>query len=450
MLFWFATASLEGGGLMKMTIHKTIFDFGDRHLCKDASLLSGRRMWLKTFPCTRTRFSLLRAIICVLAVAVQATVSQGENLQASSARHEHGYFLYVGTYTDADSKGIYGYRFDAETGRLAPLGVAAEVVNPSFVITDRAHRHLYAVTEMTERGPDPYKTNGYISSFSIDSKTGSLTFLNKVSSGGGGPCHLVVDRSGKILFVANYGSGNVASFAIEPDGRIGVMTGQDQQSGSSIDPKRQQGPHAHAVVLSPDNRFLFVPDLGLDRILIYRVDEAKRSFTPNNPSYVSVKPGLGPRHFLFGAEARFAYAVCEMGSSVVAFSYDDQSGRLGPVQTISTLPPDFSGEDNSAEIQSSPSGHFLYVSNRGNDSIAVFQVDMRTGLLNKVQIVPTQGKIPRNFVIDPTGRYLLVANQNSNNIVVFAINPDSGQLTPTTQVTNVPSPVSILFVSAQK
>jgi 6-phosphogluconolactonase len=385
----------------------------------------------------------------VIAVAVLAVAAQGENLPASSAHHQRGYYVYVGTYTDADSKGIYGYRFDAGTGILTPLGIAAEVVNPSFVVTDPAHRHLYAVTEMTEQGPDPYKTNGYISSFSIDSKTGSLTFLNKVSSGGGGPCHLVVDRSGKILFVANYGSGNVASFAIEPDGRIGAMTGLDQQSGSSIDPKRQQGPHAHAVVLSPDNRFLFVPDLGLDRILIYRVDEAKRTFTANNPSYVSVKPGLGPRHFIFGAEARFAYAICEMGSSVVAFSYDHQSGKLTPIQTISTLPPEFSGEDNSAEIQAGPSGHFLYVSNRGNESIAVFQIDMKTGLLNKIQIVPTQGKIPRNFAIDPTGNYLLVANQNSNGIVVFLIDSHSGQLTPTTQAVNVSSPVSILFVPAQ-
>ena len=406
-------------------------------------------MWLKTWPIRRTSFGLLRAIECVIAVAVLAVAAQGENLPASSAHHQRGYYVYVGTYTDADSKGIYGYRFDAGTGILTPLGIAAEVVNPSFVVTDPAHRHLYAVTEMTEQGPDPYKTNGYISSFSIDSKTGSLTFLNKVSSGGGGPCHLVVDRSGKILFVANYGSGNVASFAIEPDGRIGAMTGLDQQSGSSIDPKRQQGPHAHAVVLSPDNRFLFVPDLGLDRILIYRVDEAKRTFTANNPSYVSVKPGLGPRHFIFGAEARFAYAVCEMGSSVVAFSYDHQSGKLTPIQTISTLPPEFSGEDNSAEIQAGPSVHFLYVSNRGNDSIAVFQIDMKTGLLNKIQIVPTQGKIPRNFAIDPTGNYLLVANQNSNGIVVFLIDSHSGQLTPTTQAVNVSSPVSILFVPAQ-
>jgi 6-phosphogluconolactonase len=354
----------------------------------------------------------------------------------------------VGSYTGANSKGIYSYLFDEQQGRLSALGLAAEVVNPSFVVSDPANRHLYAVTEMSEQGPNAYKVSGFISSFSIDPKTGSLTFLNKVSSGGGGPCHLVVDKTGKILFVANYGSGNVASFAIEADGRIGEMTGKDQHSGSSVNPQRQQGPHAHAVVLSPDNRFLFVPDLGLDRILIYRIDEAKQSFTANNPSYVSVNPGLGPRHLVFGARAKFAYAICEMSSSVVAFSYDHESGKLTQVQTISTLPADFSGEDNSAEIAVSPSGRFLYASNRGNDSIAVFQVDMNTGLLNKIQNAPTQGQIPRNFVIDPTGRYLLVANQNSNNIVVFAIDRTSGRITPTDQSAEISSPVSLLFLPA--
>jgi 6-phosphogluconolactonase len=398
----------------------------------------------------RARLRLVPVTLGVCAVAVLGVAFQRKNLLASTATDQHNYFVYVGTYTSAASKGIYGYNFDERTGLLAPSGVAAEVVNPSFVVTDPAHRHLYAVTEMSQRGPDAYKTDGYISSFSIDPRTGSLTFLNKVSSGGGGPCHLVVDKTGKILFVANYGSGNVVSFAIEADGRIGGITGKDQHSGSSVNPRRQQGPHAHAVVLSPDNRFLFVPDLGLDRILIYRIDEAKQSFTVNNPSYVSVNPGLGPRHFVFGAGAKFAYAVCEMGSSVVAFSYDHESGKLTPVQTVSTLPVDFSGEDNSAEIAVSPSGRFLYASNRGNDSITVFQVDMKTGLLNKIQIVPTQGKIPRNFIIDPAGRYLLAANQDSNNIVVFAIDMASGKLTPTGRATDISSPVSILFVPAQE
>ena len=407
-------------------------------------------MWFECWPFPRTRSGLLRTIVLVIVAAILTSVSRGQNLPAGSAHHRHDYFVYVGTYTGPESKGIYGYRFEEGTGSLVPLGIAAEVANPSFVVTDPAHQHLYAVTELTERGPNAYKVNGTISSFSIDSKTGSLTLLNKVSSGGGGPCHLVVDRSGKILFVANYGSGNVASFALDPDGRIGAMTGLDQHSGSSIDPRRQQGPHAHAVVLSPDNRFLFVPDLGLDRILIYRVDEAKRTFTHNDPSFVSVKPGLGPRHFVFGAEARFAYAVCEMGSSVVAFSYDRQSGKLTPIQTISTLPSDFSGQDNSAEIEVGPGGRFLYASNRGNDSITVFQIDAKSGLVNKIQIVPTQGKMPRNFVIDPTGRYLLAANQNSNNLAVFTIDSESGKLTPTTQTANVSAPVSILFVSAQE
>jgi 6-phosphogluconolactonase len=401
------------------------------------------------WPFERTHLRLLPAILCVMVVAVVGPVLQRENLSASTEQDRPSYFAYVGTYTGGDSKGIYGYRFEEGSGRLAPLGVAAEVVNPSFAVTDPAHRHLYAVTEMIEPGPDAYKVNGYISSFSTDPRTGSLTFLNKVSSGGGGPCHLVVDRTGKILFVANYGSGNVASFAIQADGRIGAMTGLDQQTGHSVDPRRQQGPHAHAVVLSPDNRFLFVPDLGLDRILIYRIDGAKRTFAPNNPAYVSVTPGLGPRHFVFGAGARFAYALCEMGSSVVAFSYDRAGGKLTPLQTISTLRPDFSGEDNSAEIQVGPSGRFLYASNRGDDSITVFKIDAKSGLLEKIQIVPTQGKTPRNFVIDPTGRYLLAADQDSHEIVVFTIDSGSGQLTPTGQVVRIPSPVCILLVPAQ-
>jgi 6-phosphogluconolactonase len=397
----------------------------------------------------RRRKASIRLSISTLGISAAAALAgtvQGGGLAASAAKARHSDFVYVGTYTGAMSKGIYGYIFDEGTGHLAPLGVAAEIVNPSFVVTDPARRHLYAVTEMTQRGADAYKTDGFISSFSIDPKTGSLAFLNRVSSGGGGPCHLVVDKTGRILFVANYGSGNVASFAIEADGRIGEMTGKDQHSGSSVNPRRQQGPHAHAVVVSPDNRFLFVPDLGLDRILIYRIDMAKRSFEPNTPSSVSVNPGLGPRHFVFGAGAKFAYAVCEMGSSVVTFSYDQGDGKLTPVQTVSTLPADFSGEDNSAEIEVSRSGRFLYASNRGNDSITVFQVDVKTGMLNKIQIVPTQGKIPRNFMIDPSGRYLLVANQNSNNIVVFAIDARSGQLTSTDEVAEVSSPVSILLV----
>jgi 6-phosphogluconolactonase len=360
------------------------------------------------------------------------------------------YLVYVGTYTAGTSKGIYNYHFDPKTGQLTPIGVAAEVVNPSFLVTDPQHRFLYAVTEMGQaRGPDAYKTNGSISSFSIDRKTGALTFLNKIDSGGGGPCHLVVDKTGKMLFVANYGSGSVASFAIKPDGSIGERTGFDQHTGSSVDPARQKGPHAHAVVLSPDNRFLFVPDLGTDQIKIYRVDAAKGTFTPNDPPFATVKAGYGPRHFTFGLGAKFAYAVCEMGSSVAVFSYDPAKGSLTPVQTISNLPSDFKGVNNSAEIEVDRSGRFLYASNRGNDSITAFAIDPVKGTLTNVQVVPTQGNMPRNFAIDPTGKYLIAANQKSNNMVVFSIDPKDGQLKPAGQTLDISSPVDILFVPAE-
>src|ERR1700761_4874261 len=237
------------------------------------------------------------------------------------------YLAYVGPYTASSSKGIYSFRFAPATGQLKPMGVAAELPNPAFLATDPQHRFLYAVTEMgNEPGADSYEKNGFLTSYSIDRKTGALKFLNKVDAGGGGSCHLVVDKTGKILFVANYGSGNVASFAIKADGSIGDRTGFYQHSGSSVNPARQKGPHAHAVVLSPDNRFLFVPDLGTDHIMIYRVDEARKSFAPNDPASAQVKSGYGPRHFAFGHGAKFAYALCEMGSSVAVFAYDSSNG----------------------------------------------------------------------------------------------------------------------------
>jgi 6-phosphogluconolactonase len=384
---------------------------------------------------------------CLLVLALVGCVMVPHPLHAAG---KLSFLVYVGTYTSSTSKGIYSYRFDSRTGKLTPIGVAAELPNPSFLATDPQHRFLYAVTEMgNEPGADSYKKNGLVSSYSIDRKTGALTLLNQVDAGGGGSCHLVVDKTGKTLFVANYGSGNVASFAIKADGSIGERTGFNQHTGSSVDPARQTGPHAHAVVLSPDNRFLFVPDLGTDQVNIYKVDAAKGTFAVNDPSFGTVKAGLGPRHFAFGRGAKFAYALCEMGSSVVVFSYDGAKGSLTPVQTISNLPSGFTGEDNSAEIEVDASGRFLYASNRGNDSITVFSIDPDKGTLTKVQVVPTQGNIPRNFAIDPTGKYLVAANQNSNNMVVFAIDPKDGQLKPAGQTVDIPSPVDILFVPAE-
>jgi 6-phosphogluconolactonase len=353
-------------------------------------------------------------------------------------------FVYVASSSDRPSRGIYAYRFDSKTGKLTAIGRVADVVSPGFLATDPHHRFLYVASDMDQ---DPKKT-GFLSSYSINSKTGALTLLNKADLDGG-PCHLVVDNTGRIIFAANYGNGTVASFALKSDGSIGQKTGFDQHTGKGPNAERQEGPHAHAVVISPDNRFLFVPDLGADQIKIYKIDVAKRTFTPNDPPFASVNPGLGPRHFVFGRGAKFAYVVCEMGSSVVAFAYDPVKGSLTPLQTISTLPAGFKGIDNSAEIDIGRTGRFLYASNRGHDSLTVFAIDPNKGTLTKVQVAPSLGKIPRNFALDPTGRFLLAGNQESDQLVVFAVDQTSGELTPAGQVVDVPAPDCILFVPSE-
>jgi 6-phosphogluconolactonase len=370
-----------------------------------------------------------------------ARLPMATRVSAQSVPATGSYFFYVATNPGPKSKGIYVYHFDAKTGQLSSMRLATGL-NSEWIATDPMHRTLYAVGN--SGGP-----HGSISSFSIDPKTGSLKFLNKADSGGRGPAHLEVDHTGKTLFVANYGSGSVASFAINADGSIGAKTGFDQHTGSGPNKDRQEGPHAHEAVLSPDNRFLFVPNLGSDQIKIYKFDAAKGTFAPNDPPFASVKAGLGPRHIVFGRGGKFAYVVCEMGSSVVVFSYGTAKGSLTPVQTISTLPADFTGIDNSSEIGIGRSGRFLYASNRGHDSLTVFAIDPQKGTLTKVQTVPSQGKVPRNFAIDPTGKYMVVANQLSDQMVVFAIDQKDGQLKATGQVLDIALPVSTLFVPAQ-
>jgi 6-phosphogluconolactonase len=377
----------------------------------------------------KTRLALLGFLTMVLSGALSA--------QSSS-------FVYVASQAADATKGIYAYRFSPKTGRLTSIGRVAELVEASFLATDPHHRVLYVASEAGEAEG----SNGFLSSYAIEPRSGALKLLNKAEMGGG-PCHLAVDKTGKILFVANYGNGTVASFALNPDGSIGKQTGFDQHSGKGPNAERQEGPHAHATVLSPDNRFLFVPDLGADQIKIYRVDTAKATFTPNDPSFASVKPGLGPRHLVFAPGGKFVYVICEMGSSVVAFAYDPVKGSLTQLQTISTLPANFNGIDNSSEIGISPSGRFLYASNRGHDSITVFAVDPDKGMLTKLRVVPTQGKIPRNFALDPTGKYLVAANQKSNQMLVFAVDQTTGLLQPTGQVMDIEEPVCVLFVPGE-
>ena len=354
---------------------------------------------------------------------------------------DNQYHLYVGAYTGPNNKGIPAFRYDASQLTFEPLGTVAEMERPSFLAFSPDRRFLYAVSELGNSG----KSEGYVYAFGIDRATGKLTFLNRQTSGGGGACHLVVDKTGKFLLVANYGTGSTASFPLNSDGSLGNLISKIQFEGSGPNQRRQKGPHAHAVVLSPDNRFLFVPDLGADRVRILRFDPSNGSLTANTPADVAVKPGAGPRHFTFSPNGRFAYLICEMGSLVVAFRYDSSAGSLTEIQTASTLPDGFTGENNSAEIEVDPSGRFLYASNRGHDSIAVFSIDDKTGKLERTQIESTQGRTPRNFAIDPTGRHLLAADQDSNRIVVFDRDSRTGKLTATGKTVDVPSPVCLLF-----
>lgn len=361
-------------------------------------------------------------------------------LIGTSVAAPKNYFAYFGTYTGAKSKGIYVSRFDAASGKLGPLSVAAEIVNPSFVAPHPNGRFLYAVSE--ENG------GGSVSAFSIDPKTGTLTFLNKVSSHGKGPCYVRVDKTGKAVMVANYSSGSFAVLPIAVDGKLGEASSFIQDEGKGTNPARQERPHAHSLNPSPDNRFAVGADLGLDKLFIFKFEAAEGTLTPNEPPFATVKPGSGPRHFAFHPNGKFAYVTNEMASTVVAFGWNATRGELHELQTVSTLPADFKGETTTAEIQVHPSGKFLYDSNRGADSIAVFSIDPRKGTLTAVDNTPTQGKEPRGFGIDPTGSFLITGNQKSDNIVVFRIDKATGRLTPTGQVAELGAPVCVKFVAA--
>jgi 6-phosphogluconolactonase len=326
------------------------------------------------------------------------------------------------------------------------LGLAAATENPSFVALSPNRHFLYAVNEVQKYQG---QASGGVSAFSVETRTGKLTFLNEVPSRGADPCYISLDKSGKFVLVANYTGGNVAVFPIQPDGRLGEATGFVQHAGAGPIHDRQEGPHAHWIEVTSDNRYAVVADLGLDELLVYHFDAAKGLLAPNEPPFAKTEPGAGPRHLAFHPDGKHAYVVNELGSTVNAFSFDAKTGTMHSEQTISTLPAGFSGHNDTAEIEAHPNGKFVYASNRGHDSIAVFAVDAKTGKLKLIEDVPTQGKTPRNFQIDPAGARLFVANQESGNIVAFAINPKTGHLTPTGETVRVPNPVCIKFVPAE-
>jgi 6-phosphogluconolactonase len=362
------------------------------------------------------------------------------------------YLVFVGTYTEKQqSKGVYAYRFDPASAELAPLGLAAETTNPSFLAIDPTRHFLYAVNEI-QRYKDA--SSGGVSAFAVASEkgsgpTGKLQLLNEVASRGADPCYIAFDKTGKYALVANYTGGSIAVFPVQPDGHIGDASAFVQHVGSSVNHERQEGPHAHWIESTPDNRFAIAVDLGLDKLLVYRFDEKKGTLAANNPPYAKLDPGAGPRHLAFSPNGRFAYVVNELQSTITAFAYDGRKGELQKLKTVSTLPKDFSGNNDTAEIKVHPSGKFLFASNRGHDTIALFSIDSKTGGLTLVDHFPTQGKTPRNFEIDPSGKFLFVANQETNNIVVFQITPSTGRLTATKQTVEVPAPVCLKFMAVE-
>ncbi len=346
---------------------------------------------------------------------------------------------YVGTYTDTAAKGIYALKWDGASRKFVSLGLQADVANPSFVAVSPSHKFLYAITERAARKD----STGSLSSYSIDPATGALKLINHVPAHGNTTAHLVVDATGKWLLVANYGSGSVAAFALKPDGSIGEETDFKQHTGSSVNAHRQMGPHPHEVVLSADNRFLYVPDLGLDKVFVYALDSATGKLTLS--STTDTRPGFGPRHMLLGKDGRFAYVLGEMGSAVAVMSADKASGKLTLLDAIDTVPPRLTEENNSAELALSSDGRFLYATNRGHDSVTVFAVNGRNGRLTHVQNIATRGKIPRGMALDQDGTHLLTGNQDSDTITVFDRDGKTGKLTFASQMRDVPTAVCILF-----
>ncbi len=348
--------------------------------------------------------------------------------------------VYFGTYKGggSSSKGIYRSRLDLKTGRLSEAVLAAEASSPSFIEIHPNGKFLYAVSRSGRAGA--------VIAFAIESNTGVLRFLNQQSSGGAGPCHISIDHTGSNLFVANYSSGNASVIPINVDGRLAEPTGFVQHEGCSVNQKRQKGPYAHSINVSPDNRFVFVADLGIDKIMIYKLDVGKGTIVANSPPYAKVKPGAGPRHFSFHPSGKFAYVINELDSTMTAFAYDSFSGALTECQTITTLPNGFKGSNTCAEVRVNPNGKFLYGSNRGHDSIVVYKIDMSEGALTFVEYETENIKTPRNFNIDPTGKFCLVANQDGDSVVVFRIDQNSGELEPTGHKINIGRPVCVRFL----
>jgi 6-phosphogluconolactonase len=399
--------------------------------------------------------------IIALGIAVSACA------QATPAQ-DNDFFLYVGTYTgfkyvhhskpfglgESHSKGIYVSRFHAATGELSEPELAAEMINPSFLTISPNHRFLYAVSEDPLSVGPPLDHASYVSAFAIDPATGKLRLLNTVPTSGTSTCFISIDKTGKYVMMANFGSGSVSVVRVKDDGSLGELTAFIQDVGHSVDPSIQSEPHTHSIIVSPDNRYAIVSDLGLDKVLIFRFDAETGKLSPPNPPFATVYPGGGPRHFTFDAAGKFGYQLSEMNGIVDVFTWDPTRGALTTIQRAHTVPHDFFGGNHSAEIEIHPNGKFLYESNRRTkseterapDTIGVFSIDSGKGTLTPVEQSLTGGVMPRSFTIDPTGAYLLAANELSNNVVLFKIDGATGKLSKTGTEITVDTPVCLKFV----
>jgi 6-phosphogluconolactonase len=367
-----------------------------------------------------------------------AAIAILNSIQAQPDKNQKSNLL-IGTYTTSgNTDGIWVYEFDSKTGDFKFKSKVSGVENPSYLAISKDGKHVYSVNEV--------KTGG-VSAFSFNSASGDLTFLNRVSSGGDGPCYVSIDDQNKIVFAANYGSGSLCAIPLKEDGSLSSDIQFIQQEGSSIDKGRQQGPHVHSTVLSPDNRFLFTPNLGTDKVAVYRFDAKNLThpLTPGDPDFVTVKPGSGPRHLIFHPNSKFAYLIHEMGSIVTVFDY--KNGKLHELQTITMLAPDFKGRVGAADIHLSSDGKFLYGSNRGDANEIVIYAIGKNGQLSYVGRQSTLGRSPRNFVIDPSGNFLLVANQSSNEVIIFTRDPKTGLLTSTGKKIQISRPVCLKFTA---
>jgi 6-phosphogluconolactonase len=356
-------------------------------------------------------------------------------------------WVYIGSAAGDRNPGVYVSRLDLKTGALSRADLVGQAKHPSFLAIHPNQKFLYAISEVTDADGKPA---GGVSAFALDRKTGKLNLLNQQSSRGAGPCHINIDKSGRTALVANYSGGSVTALPIAADGTLKPASSVIRHEGASINPDRQKEPHAHSINVDSAGKFVFAADLGIDKVLVYRLDAEKGVLAPNDPPSVSVTPGVGPRHFTLLPGERFAYVINEIGNTITAFRYDSKKGTLMPIQEISTIPEGYKETTHTAEVVAHPSGKFLYGSNRGHDSIAIFAVDGETGRLIAKGHHPTGGKTPRNFAIDPTGQFLLAENQASHSIVVLRIDQKTGALSDTGHKLEVGSPVCVRMVPIEK